>query len=50
MKKTILIYTFLLTILSSCKKDNNNKNPEECYSNNNAQSIVHDGINREYDY
>ncbi|MGB2043912.1 MAG: alpha/beta hydrolase family esterase, partial [Flavobacteriaceae bacterium] len=25
-----------------------NKNPEECYSNNNAQSIVHDGFNREF--
>ena len=47
MKKSILLFTFLLTILSSCEKDDN-KNPEECYSNNNAQSIVHDGINREY--
>jgi len=47
MKKSILLFTFLLTILSSCKKDDN-KNLEECYSNNNAQSIVHDGINREY--
>ena len=47
MKKSILLFTFLLTILSSCENDNNN-NPEECYSNNNAQSIVHDGINREY--
>ena len=46
MKKSILLFTFLLTILSSCENDNNN--PEECYSNNNAQSIVHDGINREY--
>ena len=47
MKKSILLFTFLLTILSSCEKDDN-KNPEECYSNNNAQSIVHDGVNREY--
>ena len=47
MKKSILLFTFLLTILSSCKKDDN-KNLEECYSNNNARSIVHDGINREY--
>ena len=45
MKKSILLFTFLLTILSSCENANN---PEECYSNNNAQSIVHDGINREY--
>ena len=47
MKKSILLFTFLLTILSSCEKDDN-KNTEECYSNNNAQSIVHDGVNREY--
>jgi polyhydroxybutyrate depolymerase len=47
MKKSILLFTFLLTILSSCENGYNN-NPEECYSNNNAQSIVHDGINREY--
>ena len=47
MKKSILLFTFLLTIHGSCKKDDN-KNPEECYSNNNAQCIVHDGVNREY--
>ena len=47
MKKSILLFTFLLTILGSCQKDDN-KNPEECYSNNNAQCIVHDGVNREY--
>ena len=47
MKKSILLFTFLLTILSSCEKDDN-KNPEECYSNTNAQTIVHDGLNREY--
>ena len=47
MKKSILLFTFLLTILSSCENDDNN-NPEECYSNSNAQSIVHDGVNREY--
>ena len=51
MKKSILLFTFLLTILSCCEKDDN-KNPEEYYSNNNTQSIVHDivhdGVNREY--
>ena len=47
MKKSFLLFTFLLTILNSCNKDKN-KNPEECYSNNNAQSIVHDGFNREF--
>ncbi|MDG1966282.1 MAG: PHB depolymerase family esterase [Flavobacteriaceae bacterium] len=47
MKKSILLFTFLITILNSCNKDDN-KNPKECYSNNNAQSIVHDGFNREF--
>ena len=47
MKKSILLFTFLLTILSSREKEDN-KNPEECYSNTNAQTIVHDGLNREY--
>jgi polyhydroxybutyrate depolymerase len=47
MKKSILLFIFLLTIFSSCEKDDN-KNPEECSFNNNVQSIVHDGVNREY--
>ena len=34
-------------ILSSCRADDN-ENSEQCYSNNNTQSIVHDGVNREY--
>ena len=34
-------------ILSRCRADDN-ENSEQCYSNNNAQSIVHDGVNREY--
>ena len=46
-KKLILLYTILLTILSSCREEDD-KNLEECYSNNNKQSIVHDGVNREY--
>ena len=48
MKKSILLFTVLLTILSSCRRDVLNNNSESCYSNNNAQSIVHDGLNREY--
>lgn len=48
MKKSILLFTFLLTILSSCRKDDVNDNSESCYTNTNAQSIVHDDINREY--
>ena len=48
MKKSILLFTVLLTILGSCRRDVLNNNSESCYSNNNAQSIVHDGVNREY--
>jgi polyhydroxybutyrate depolymerase len=47
MKKAILLFTILFSILSSCKKYDN-KNPEEYYSNTNTQTIVHDGLNREY--
>ena len=46
MKSPVLFFSILLIILSGCKKDNNNS--ESCYSNNNAQTIIHDGINREY--
>ena len=48
MKKSILLFTVLLTILGSCRRDVLNNNSESCYSNNNAQSMVHDGVNREY--
>jgi polyhydroxybutyrate depolymerase len=48
MKKSILLFTVLLSILISCKKDDVNDNLESCYTNTNAQSIFHDGINREY--
>lgn len=48
MKKPILLFTILLTFLGSCKKDDVNDNSESCYSNTNAQTIVHDGINRVY--
>ena len=46
-EKAILLVTILVSILSSCNKDNK-KNPEKCYSNINAKTIVHDGLNREY--
>lgn len=48
MRKAILFSTILLTFLSSCKKDDVNDTSESCYSNTNAQTMVHDGINREY--
>jgi polyhydroxybutyrate depolymerase len=48
MKKSILLFTMLLTILSSCSKDDVKDNSEACDSNTSAQSIVLDGINREY--
>ena len=48
MKKSILLFTILLSILSSCKKDDVKEHSESCYTNTNAQSIVHNDINREY--
>ena len=58
MKKAILLFTILLTILSCSKDDVNNnldqnplikiQTPKSCYTNINTQSIVHDGIIREY--
>jgi polyhydroxybutyrate depolymerase len=51
MKKILLGFTILMTSISSCKNDDakdDNYNSGECYFNTNAQSIVHDNINREY--
>lgn len=48
MKNSILFFTMLITILSSCKQYDVKDNSKECYSNTNAQTLVHDGINREY--
>ena len=48
MKKSILKFSILLTILSSCRKNNIYDNSESCYTNSNAQIILHNGINREY--
>ena len=47
MKKSILFFAILLTTLTSCKKDDKN-NSESCYSNTYAQTLVYDGINRQY--
>ena len=50
MKKIVLIFSILLIVITSCKNDDvkDNYNSGECYLNTNAQSIVHDNINREY--
>ena len=47
MKKSILYFAILITLLS-CGKGDKINNSEPCYSNTNARTIVHDGINREY--
>ena len=51
MKKTLLCFTLLILVISSCKNDDgkgDDYNSDECYLNTNAQTIVHDGIEREY--
>ena len=51
MKKILLSFTLLILVISSCKNDEgkgDDYNLDECYSNTNAQTIVHDGMNREY--
>ena len=51
MKKIFLSFTLLILVISSCKNDEgkgDDYNLDECYSNTNAQTIVHDGIEREY--
>ena len=52
MKKLILTLLVSLFIFGCSRDDieekDNNKNQEECFSNNNAQTIVHDGVNREF--
>lgn len=45
MKKSYLLFILVLTVFFACKKDNSNGN---CFSNTDAHSIVHDGIDREY--
>jgi len=51
MKKTLLCFTLLILVISSCKNDDGkggDYNSDECYLNTNAQTLVHDGIEREY--
>ena len=51
MKKTLLCFTLLILVISSCKNDDgkgSDYNSDECYLNTNAQTLVHDGMNREY--
>ena len=51
MKKILLSFTLLILVISSCKNDDgkgDDYNSDECYLNTNAQTIVHDGIEREY--
>ena len=48
MRKSILFFIILLTILNSCKKSEIKDNLNSCYANTSAQSIVHEGISREY--
>ena len=50
MKKIVLIFSILTVMISGCN-DGSTKddyNSGECYLNTNAQTIVHDGITREY--
>ncbi len=51
MKKILLSFTLLILVISSCKNDDSKDgdyNSDECYLNTNAQTLVHDGMNREY--
>ena len=51
MKKILLSFTLLILVISSCKNDDGKEgdyNSDECYLNTNAQTLVHDGMNREY--
>ena len=51
MKKILLCFSLLILVISSCKNDDgkgSDYNSDECYLNTNAQTIVHDGIEREY--
>ena len=44
MKKLVILSILLSSLFFSCNKNNQ----DTCFSNPNAQSIVHNGINREY--
>ena len=48
MKKLILLFAIFLTIFNSCNKDDVKGDSKSCYTNISPQSIVINGINREY--
>ncbi|MDG1332254.1 MAG: PHB depolymerase family esterase [Crocinitomicaceae bacterium] len=48
MKKALLSLFVLSTVLISCNKEDSNNEAGSCYSNSNAQTIAHDGLDREY--
>lgn len=51
MKKILLSFTLLILVISSCKNNDGKDgdyNSDEFYLNTNAQTLVHDGMNREY--
>lgn len=48
MKKTLLFFTTLICLLIGCKKEDTKDATGSCYLNNNAQTIIHNGLNREY--
>lgn len=47
MKHSILLFTFLIALISACTKEDGKGNGS-CYSNINVQTIMHDDLNREY--
>ena len=48
MNRSLVLFTIIITINSSCKKNDVKDNLESCYSNTNTQSIDHNGTSREY--
>ena len=50
MTKNIFVLLILTVLLFGCSSDDTTKSDDSgsCYSNSNAQTIVHDGISREY--
>ena len=48
MNKVLFVLLVVSILFSSCRKEESNSNTENCYSNTNAQTLVHDGLNREY--
>ena len=48
MKKLLVFCCMLLSIMVSCKNEDKDLSGESDYLNNNSNSILHDGLNREY--